>query len=107
MPFFLYSVMIQLVFLGLFAWMNNRFRANERFSHDYVDLYGDGIVLFYFLMVVPLLGALWIHTYKGVEKLNFGKMTGVALMGIFIIFGLIFAIIGFYLHVFFYYGFAP
>lgn len=106
-PLFFYSVMIQLAFLGLFAWMNNRFRANEHFSHNYVDLYGDGIVLFYFLLVMPLLGALWVHTYKGIEKLNFGKMAGLAIMGMFIVFCLICSIIGFYLHVFFYYGFAP
>lgn len=98
---------MQLSFLVLFAWTSSRFQTDESFSRDYVDAFGDGIILFYFLMVVPLLTALWIHTYKGIRKLEVGKLTQVAMIGMFVVFTLIFSVIGLYLHVFFYYGFAP
>ncbi|WP_298828801.1 hypothetical protein [uncultured Planococcus sp.] len=106
-PLFIYAVIIQFLFLILFAWTNNRFRTDESFSREYVNIFGNGIILFYFLMVVPLLAALWVHTYKGVEKLEVGKISRWVMIGIFIVFTLISSTIGFYLHVFFYYGFAP
>lgn len=106
-PLFFYAAIIQLAFLGLFAWTSMRFREDESFSRDYVDTFGNGIILFYFLMLVPLLVGLWIHTYRGIGKLEVGKAAHIIMMGMFVAFCLMVSVIGFYLHLFFYYGFAP
>lgn len=74
---------------------------------DYYDVFGNWLSIFYFLMVVPLIIALWVQVYKGIWKLEVGKVTKVILMLLFMIVCLVFSVIGLYAHILFYYGFAP
>lgn len=106
-PLFLYGVIVQLSFLILYAWVNNSFKGDINFSREYANAFGMGIIVFYFLMIVPFFIALGIHIYKGVRKLEITGTSKVVMMIIFTFFCLVFSVTGFYLHLFFYYGFAP
>ncbi|PSL41033.1 hypothetical protein B0H99_103167 [Planomicrobium soli] len=107
MPMFFYAVAMQLAFLSSVAWMEHSFKVDESFALKYAVAFGDGVVIFYFLLVVPLVVSLWIQVYKEIWKLEVGKMSKVIMMAMFVLHCLIVSFIGLYLHVFFYYGFAP
>lgn len=104
---FVYAVVIQLAFLVFFFWMSNYFRTTESLNRDYFDVFGNGLVIFYFLMVVPLAIALWVQVYKGIWRLDVGKAAKIVLMTLFVLMTLVVAFVGFYAHILFYYGFAP
>lgn len=106
-PSFIYALVVQLAFLVLLFWMNNYIRTAESVNWDYYDVYGNWLSIFYFLMVVPLIIALWVQVYKGIWKLEVGKVTKVILMLLFVIVCLVFSVVGLYAHILFYYGFAP
>ncbi|OHX51145.1 hypothetical protein BB776_00745 [Planococcus salinarum] len=99
--------MVQLSFLILYAWINNAFKGDINFSREWTDAYAIGIIIFYFLMILPFFIALGIHIYKGVGKLEITRTAKVTMMIIYTLFSLVFSVTGFYLHLFFYYGLAP
>ncbi|TAA69233.1 hypothetical protein [Planococcus salinarum] len=106
-PLFAYAVVVQLSFLILYAWINNAFKGDINFSREWTDAYAIGIIIFYFLMILPFFIALGIHIYKGVGKLEITRTAKVTMMIIYTLFSLVFSVTGFYLHLFFYYGLAP
>lgn len=87
--------------------MINSFEGDLNFANNYTDAFAIGIMAFYFLMVVPFVIALGIHIYKGTQKLAISRTAKGIMTTLFIVFSLTFSVPGFYLHVFFYYGFAP
>lgn len=107
LPLFFYAVAVQSVFLLSYGWVNNYFKRAESLKREYVDMFGDGIVLFYFLLAIPFTCSLWIQAFQGIRKLKIDKTAKLFLFVLFALLSIIFAVIGFYLHVFFYYGFAP
>ena len=104
---FIYAVIVQLSFLAFFFGMSRYFRTSDSVNRDYFDVFGNGLIIFYFLMVVPLAIALWIQVYKGIWKLQIGKASKTIMMALFIVMTLVVSFVGFYGHVLFYYGFAP
>ncbi|MGM0896537.1 MAG: hypothetical protein ACQEV0_01480 [Bacillota bacterium] len=107
MPLFIYGLLVQLSFLAFFFWMSRYFRTDESVNRDYFDVFGNGLVIFYFLMVVPLAIALWVQVYKGIWRLQIGKVSKIIMMVLFVLMTLVVAFVGFYAHILFYYGFAP
>lgn len=107
MPMFFYAVVIQSVFLLSFGVIGNYFRSTQSLKREYVDMFGDGIVVFYFLLALPLLFSLWIQTFKGISKLEIDRNAKQIIFVLFVLCSVILGVIAFYLHVFFYYGFAP
>lgn len=106
-PLFAYAVVVQLAFLIFFAGMENAFKGDLNFANNYTDAFAIGIIVFYFLMVIPFVIALGVHLYKGTQKLAISRMAKGIMMILFIGFSLFFSVIGFYFHFIFYYGFAP
>lgn len=106
-PLFIYGVVMQSAFLISFAWIMNYFRTTESLNRDYYDVFGNGVIVFYWLLIVPFIVALCIQVYKGIWKLEVTKNSKIILLALFILLCLVVAGAGFYLHVFFYYGFAP
>lgn len=76
-------------------------------NRDYYDIFVNGLVIFYLLMVVPFVVVLWVQVYKGVWRLDIGKISKITMMALFVLMTLIFTFFGFYAHILFYYGFAP
>lgn len=107
LPLFAYAVGIQLAFLTLYTWMINSFEGDLNFANNYTNAFAISIMVFYFLMVVPFVIALGIHIYKGIKKLEITRTAKGIMITLFIVFSLTFSVTGFYLHVFFYFGFAP
>jgi hypothetical protein len=106
-PLFVYAVVMQFSFLASFAWFVNSIRADASLSREDIDAFFDGVFIFYFLLVVPFMISLIIQTCKGIWKLEVEKASKIIMMIIFILPCLVVSVIGLYLHVFFYYGFAP
>lgn len=106
-----YAITIQISFLTFFLYSlhftsslvlgsNEKFRRFEIFSY--------GLIFFYFLIYVPLFLALAYVIYKKVMSLlDYSLLTRylVILISLSLIFGLLF--LGFYVFIFFFYGFAP
>ncbi|MBU9671812.1 hypothetical protein KQ939_07845 [Planococcus sp. CP5-4] len=76
-------------------------------NRDYFDIFGNGLAIFYPLMVVPFVVALWVQVYKGIWRLDVGKVSKIIMMVLFVLMTLLVAFVGFYAHILFYYGFAP
>lgn len=106
-PLFSYSVVVQLSFLLLYAWMHYSFKDDINFAREYTGAFGIGIMVFYFLMIIPFFIALGIHTYKGIQKLEITKRSKGIMLALVLITSIVFSVTGFYMHLFFYYGFAP
>ena len=106
-PLFIYGLVVQLSFLVFFFGMSRYFRTSESVNRDYFDVFGNGLAIFYFLMVVPFVMALWVQVYKGIWRLDIGKFPKATMMVLFVLMTLVFAFVGFYAHILFYYGFAP
>lgn len=87
--------------------MINSFEGDLNFANNYTDAFAIGIMVFYFLMVVPFVIALGIHIYKATQKLEINRTSKGIMMTLFTVFSVVFSVTGFYLHFFFYYGFAP
>lgn len=107
LPLFIYGVVVQSTFLISFAWMMNYFRTTESLDRDYYDVFANGVMGFYGLLVVPFIIGLCIQTYKGIWRLDVTKASKIAMLVLFVLLCLFAAVIGFYVHFFFYYGFAP
>lgn len=106
-PLFIYGLVVQLSFLVFFFRMSRYFRTSDSVNRDYYDIFVNGLVIFYLLMVVPFVVALWVQVYKGVWRLDIGKISKITMMALFVLMTLIFTFFGFYAHILFYYGFAP
>jgi len=106
-PLFIYGLVVQLSFLVFFFGMSRYFRTSDSVNRDYFDVFGNGLAIFYFLMVVPLAIALWVQVYKGIWRLDVGKVSKIIMMGLFVPVTLVISFVGFYAHILFYYGFAP
>lgn len=104
---FVYAVTVQLSFLAFFFGMSRYFRTSDSVNRDYFEVFGNGLIIFYFLMVVPLAIALWIQVYKGIWKLQIGKASKAIMTALFAVMTLVVSFAGFYGHMLFYYGFAP
>lgn len=106
-PLFIYAILVQLVFLLYFFWADQSSRSDDGMTQKQAFVFGDRIVLFYFFFAIPLILSLWIQMQKEIWKLEIDKKSKWIMMALFVMVCLIFAIIGLYAHVFFYYGFAP
>lgn len=106
-PLFIYAVVMQSAFLISYVWFTHYFRTAESVDRDYFDVFANGIFVFYFLLMIPLVAALCIHTYKGIQKLAIGKASKIIMMILFVFLCLVISVFGVYAHFFFYYGFAP
>ena len=106
-PLFIYGLVVQLSFLAFFFGMSRYFRASDSVNRDYFDVFGNCLIVFYFLMVVPFVIALWVQVYKGIWRLDIGKISKIIMMVLFVLVTLVAAFFGFYAHILFYYGFAP
>lgn len=103
-PVFIYSVVIQFIFLGYLYW----YYSIAPVDNDNINaLFFNSIDVFYLLLAVPLFIALFVSMYKGIMQKEVTKSTKLVVIPLFTISFLIAAVIGFYLHVFWYYGFAP
>ena len=107
MPLFIYGLLVQLSFLAFFFRMSRYFRTSESVNRDYYGVFVNGLFIFYLLMVVPFVLALWVQVYKGIWNLQVGQVSRVIMMVLFILMTLVVAFVGFYAHILFYYGFAP
>lgn len=106
-PLFIYGLVVQLSFLAFFFGMSRYFRTSDSVNRDYFDVFGNGLAIFYLLMVVPFVVALWVQVYKGIWRLDIGKISKIIMMVLFVLMTLIVTFFGFYAHILFYYGFAP
>lgn len=98
---------MQSAFLISFAWMMNYFRTTESLNRDYYDVFGNGLVAFYCLLIVPFIVALCIQTYKGIRKLEIARNSKITMLVLFIFLCLVVSVVGYYVHLLFYAGFAP
>lgn len=94
-------------FLLSLAWMVNYFRTTESPDRDYYDVFANGLVTFYFLLIVPFIIAMCIQVYKGIWKLEVTRNSKIVLFAMFIVLCLVVSVFGYYAHFIFYYGFAP
>ena len=104
---FIYGLVVQFSFLAFFFGMSRYFRTNDSVNRDYFDVFVNGLAILYLLMVVPFVIALWVQVYKGVWRLDVGKISKIIMMVLFVLMTLVVAFFGFYAHILFYYGFAP
>lgn len=106
-PLFVYAIVVQSAFLLYFFWTDQSSRTDDGMTQEQAFAFGDRIVLFYFFFAIPLILSLWIQMQKEIWKLEIDKKRKWIMMALFVVVCVIFSIIGFFAHVFFYYGFAP
>ena len=89
-------IVFLIVFTGILNTMN------------YINMFSYGIDIFYGLISVPFLGAVLIYSVKKIQSINwYPKWSKYLILIMSILINIVVLIVGYYLFVFIFYGFAP